>query len=224
MDRPPVAISTKTDIVLGVSLAADPLKHMEALERLRQLDPSKQSEFSSLLADQGKSNGSPSDPSSSSGPEDALNTGPPVPETARASVRRKAGPKDVYGQLEAFIMQTFIQSMLPSNATSVFGKGTAGEVWKSMLAEKLGGEVARSGQLGIASRLAKMHLGAAVPGRETQATPPPVTATIRSLNGDLSRAPNALANALTALQEQPAAKAQPDKNGWITTVHVAERS
>ena len=221
-----MAISTKTDIVLGVSLAADPLKHMEAVERLRQLDPSRQSEFAAFLSEQGRPGGSPgssSDPSST-GPEDALNAGPPVPETARAAVRRKAGAKDVYGQLEAFIMQTFIQSMLPKEATSVFGKGTAGEVWKSMLAEKLGGEVARSGQLGIASRLAKMHLGAGQLAREAQATPPPVTATIRSLNGDLSRATNALANALTALQEQPVAKAQPDKNGWVTTVHVAERS
>ena len=43
-------------------------------------------------------------------------------------------------QLEAFVLQTFIQSMLPKNATHVFGKGTAGEVWKSMLAEKLGHE------------------------------------------------------------------------------------
>lgn len=222
-----MAISTKTDIVLGVSLAADPLKYMEAVDRLRQLDPSKQKEFAALLAEQGQSGNNPSlpgDPSASAGPEDALNSGPPVPASARAAVRRKAGPKDVYGQLEAFIMQTFIQSMLPNNATSVFGKGTAGEVWKSMLAEKLGGEVARSGQLGIASRLAKMHLGSGMPAREMQATPPPATATVRSLNGDLARAPNALANALAALQEQPVAKTQPDKNGWITTVHVAKRS
>jgi Rod binding domain-containing protein len=62
--------------------------------------------------------------------------------------------------------QTFIQSMLPKNAQHVFGKGTAGEVWKSMLAEKLGSEIARSGQLGIAKRLAsaRVELAASRPG------------------------------------------------------------
>ena len=56
------------------------------------------------------------------------------------------------------MLQTFIQSMLPKNAQHVFGKGTAGEVWKSMLAEKLGAEIARSGQVGIAKRLAAGRL------------------------------------------------------------------
>ena len=59
------------------------------------------------------------------------------------------------------MLQTFIQSMLPKNAQHVFGKGTAGEVWKSMLAEKLGSEIARSGQVGIAKRLAAGRLDVA---------------------------------------------------------------
>ena len=50
-------------------------------------------------------------------------------------------------------MQTFIQSMLPKNAKNVFGKGIAGDIWKSMLAEKLANEVGRSGQVGLAKRL-----------------------------------------------------------------------
>lgn len=223
-----MAISSKTDIVLGVSLAADPLKYMEAMDRLRQVQSSDSGAFTALLSDQGKPGGRavvPGDPSVSSGPEDALNSGPPVPETARAAVRRKTAPKDVYGQLEAFIMQTFIQSMLPKEATAVFGKGTAGEVWKSMLAEKMGGEVARSGQLGIASRLAKSHLGANPAGRVAGPAPLPIAATLKSPVGDLARAPNALANALSALQEsKTVGNAKVDKNGWVTTVQVAERS
>ena len=50
-------------------------------------------------------------------------------------------------------MQTFIQSMLPKNAKHVFGKGLAGDIWRSMLAEKLANEMARSGQVGLAKRL-----------------------------------------------------------------------
>jgi Rod binding domain-containing protein len=44
--------------------------------------------------------------------------------------------------------------MLPKNATNVYGKGTAGEVWRSMLAERIGEELAKSGEIGIADRLA----------------------------------------------------------------------
>jgi hypothetical protein len=43
--------------------------------------------------------------------------------------------------------------MLPKNATNVYGKGTAGEVWRSMLAERIGEELAKSGQIGVAERL-----------------------------------------------------------------------
>jgi hypothetical protein len=77
-----------------------------------------------------------------------------TPRTPVTSARQSRNPSDAFGQLEAFVLQTFIQSMLPKNAQHVYGKGTAGEVWKSMLAEKLGNEIARSGQMGIAKRLA----------------------------------------------------------------------
>ena len=75
----------------------------------------------------------------------------PADAGAGAQPRRRL---DAYGQFEAFVLQSFIQSMLPKNATNVFGKGSAGEFWKSMLAEKMGDELARSGQVGIARRLA----------------------------------------------------------------------
>ena len=80
---------------------------------------------------------------------------PPAPSATAAAATRKSG--DAFAQLEAFVLQSFIQTMLPSNAQSFFGKGTAGEVWKSMLAEKLGAEIARSGQIGLAKRLAAGH-------------------------------------------------------------------
>lgn len=56
-------------------------------------------------------------------------------------------------EFEAFILQSFIQEMLPKDAESVFGKGTAGSVWRSMLSEKIAKEVARAGGIGIAERL-----------------------------------------------------------------------
>jgi hypothetical protein len=70
------------------------------------------------------------------------------------------------------MLQTFIQSMLPKNAPNVYGKGTAGEVWKSMLSDKMASEIARSGQVGIAKRLQPVGkvanpLGPTIPGGAT---------------------------------------------------------
>lgn len=68
-----------------------------------------------------------------------------------AKIQTKPGP---YVQFEAYVLQSFIQSILPQNATEVFGEGTAGEVWKSMLAEKMAMQMAQSGGIGIAKMIA----------------------------------------------------------------------
>ncbi len=61
---------------------------------------------------------------------------------------------EAFRQFESFILQSFIENMLPKNAESVFGSGTAGGVWKSMMAEKLADQISRSGGIGIAQKLA----------------------------------------------------------------------
>jgi len=53
-------------------------------------------------------------------------------------------------ELEAFVLQHFVEAMLPREAESVYGRGTAGAFWKSMLAEHVARELARSGGVGIA--------------------------------------------------------------------------
>ncbi len=218
-----MGITPKNDIVLGVSLAADPLKYQQAVSRLKEISGG--DSFSSLLADQDPLAGA-GKKTASSGPEDALDKGPPVPIAPRARVaQQKSQVADIYGKLEAFIMQTFIQSMLPKDASSVYGKGTAGEVWKSMLAEKMGNEVARSGQLGIAKRLAAANVTTGSIARDVPAAPlVPVNATLSSLSGKPMPPTANFARALTALQETAAEKAAVKTLGeWVTTVKV-ERS
>ena len=75
-----------------------------------------------------------------------------MPEKAGATASKQA---EAFRQFESFILQSFIETMLPKNAESVFGSGTAGGVWKSMLAEKLADQISRSGGIGIAQRIAK---------------------------------------------------------------------
>ena len=67
------------------------------------------------------------------------------------------------------MLQSFIQSMLPKHAESVFGRGTAGEIWKSFLAERLAAEIARSGKVGIAERIATGGASGPTPPAATRA-------------------------------------------------------
>ena len=134
-----------SDIVLGVALAADPQKYRAAAERLRSLSAAagKELDASAWQASVAQTTQAADADAASPG---ALHTMPGRPRQARTATV-------AFGQLEAVVLQSFIQSMLPKNASHVFGKGTAGEVWKSMMAEKLANEIARSGQVGIAKRL-----------------------------------------------------------------------
>jgi Rod binding domain-containing protein len=73
--------------------------------------------------------------------------------TRGASAVPKLAKGDAAEQFEAFVLQSFIQEMLPKEAEGVFGSGLSGDVWKSMLAEKLGAEVSERGGLGIADQI-----------------------------------------------------------------------
>jgi Rod binding domain-containing protein len=146
-----VAINPPSDIVLGAVLAADPAKYQAAVERLRRAsgdagapDTDFQTAISELQDWQ-------TSITREAMPASAQSV-PPAASTARASGASK--PPEAFAQLEAFVLQSFIQSMLPQNSQGFFGKGPAGEVWKSMLAEKLGAQIASSGQVGLAKRLA----------------------------------------------------------------------
>jgi Rod binding domain-containing protein len=61
-----------------------------------------------------------------------------------------------------------------------FGKGVAGDVWRSMLAEQLGNAVAKSGGVGIAKFLAAAHPGEAPSDRKVPAQIPPPAVGLRA--------------------------------------------
>lgn len=65
----------------------------------------------------------------------------------------KAAVPESFKRFEAMVLQTFIQNMLPKDGAAVYGKGMAGDMWKSMLAEKVAGVVAERGGIGIAERM-----------------------------------------------------------------------
>ncbi len=135
-----MSLAPPTDIVLEVARAADPSRAAAVVEKLK------------ALAAQG-----------SASPQDfaaALDTAaaptrptPPVlPMGAPASRAHKAETK-----LESVILSEFIGEMLPKDTPSAFGQGYAGDMWRSMLAERVADQIAASGRLGIASRLFADH-------------------------------------------------------------------
>lgn len=150
-----MAIILPTDIVLGVANAADPQKVRVAVERLQKerlqnVSATGKADFQTLVTQ-----------SASPTPKVALSNNTTVPAGLpwAGAQHQDKGKLGTFGKLEAFVLQTFVQAMLPKDGQTFFGKGTAGAVWKSMLAEKLANELAKSGQIGLAKRLAG-HMGA----------------------------------------------------------------
>jgi flagellar protein FlgJ len=138
-----VAISPPSDLVLDVVRAADPAQVQEAQAKLK----SNRAAFeASSLAESG--NGFQAavgilnrDSAASIGARDV------------AAVGKKDVPEH-YRKFEAMVLQNFVKSMLPENE-EVYGKGTAGEIWKGMMADQIGDALAKGGGVGIAESLMK---------------------------------------------------------------------
>jgi flagellar protein FlgJ len=152
-----LAINPPSDIVLGVANAANPQKLRAAAAQLARVGGDNAVENASLT-------GAVTGPLRPSSWPPASKVRPVFDPQAHASMPPAATPPqgpaakrtpDVYTKFEAFLVQTFVESMLPSDAPNVFGSGTAGKIWKSMLAEHLANEIAKSTAFGIADRIAK---------------------------------------------------------------------
>jgi Rod binding domain-containing protein len=130
-----LAISPPSDIVMDVLRAAEPEAVAAAREKLASGRPVNQpggAEFARLAV----ARATPFGRASAAATTDA-------PDQARAA----------YTQFEAMVLQSFLQSMLPSDNESVYGKGLSGDMWRSLLAQQLGGVMAERGGIGIADRL-----------------------------------------------------------------------
>lgn len=66
-------------------------------------------------------------------------------------------PDESMKRFEAMVLRTFFENMLPKNTESVYGKGMAGDMWKSMMAEHLADATAEAGGIGIAKTVMRDH-------------------------------------------------------------------
>lgn len=58
-----------------------------------------------------------------------------------------------FKKFEAVILEQFVKDMMPQDSSAVFGEGTAGDIWKGMMAEQMGSAIAKGGGIGIAQQL-----------------------------------------------------------------------
>jgi flagellar protein FlgJ len=151
-------VTATSDVVLDVLEAADPATQRQATAKLDALKPSDADFAASMDSQADKARElSKAAASAAGGPSPATTAQADMgPSSAAAPVRviKAPGPGEVYRKFEAFVLQVFVETMLPEKANDLFGKGTAGNVWRSMLAEQLGNQLAAGKGIGIAKQLA----------------------------------------------------------------------
>ena len=145
-----MAFNPRTDVVLEVLSAADPSRASLAAQRLNALTGSN-APAADFAASVDRAAGA------------ATATTSPVASAADARSRLTEAPggPDKLGQaktqFEAMMLNSFVGELLPKDTGEVFGQGMAGDMWRSMLAEQVSMQIAKSGKLGLARRLFATH-------------------------------------------------------------------
>ncbi|WP_319532052.1 rod-binding protein [uncultured Cohaesibacter sp.] len=147
-----MAISIPSDLVLDVVRAADPVEQQNATMRLGT-SSSLTSTSAELASVEAALKGDEQ--------KDFKNTYSSIARPAfltdevSGSTRYNMSPNrsDLGVKFEAMLLSQFLGEMLPRDSEAFFGKGTAGEIWRSMMVEQLGDQLARSNAVGLADYL-----------------------------------------------------------------------
>jgi flagellar protein FlgJ len=156
-----VAINPPSDILSDVAAAAHPGKLREATQRLETAGAEAAAATANFAAALNTASGAKAPAAASLAASQTPGALPTATTKAPAAPIPLQSKEEALKKFEAFFLQTFVDSVLPKNAQSVFGSGTAGEVWRSMLAEHVAVEIAKSSKFGIAERLAGNHFNTA---------------------------------------------------------------
>ncbi len=135
-----MSINPASDIVLDVARAADPSKALAATERLSRLGSVEPAGggFVGLIAPTELGEGPLRNQIGAMSGKPALTAPVPMNDQAKA-----------YKGLDELVLQRLVEVMLPKEESGVFGGGTAGDVWRSMLAEQLAKQLGKSVDLGL---------------------------------------------------------------------------
>lgn len=143
-----MSIFPATDLVVDVAHAADPQKLNAAVTRLSELSSTRAPsgvEFADLIdgvRDASKTGASVKTLSTGSG---ASHVGP-LPGGVATRAARAGGAMENF---EAFIIQSCLETILPKSEQGFFGQGSAGGIWRSMVAEQIANQIAKAGGVGL---------------------------------------------------------------------------
>lgn len=129
-----MAVDFPSDLILDVARAADPAKAKSVAARL----------------------------SGASAADDAATAIADAAKIGRhlSRVHQSKKPEESAKEFEALLVANMIKDMMGNSETeeSFFGGGFSGDVWKSMLAEQIAGQVVKSADFGVADKIAKYYV------------------------------------------------------------------
>jgi len=135
-----VSIKPPSDIVLDVARAADPARAIAAAEKLARIgERASGAAFSSLLE---------ASPDASRSPPAEFRTQLGHMGGAASTAAPVSSGSKAYKGLEQLVLQHLVENMLPKDP-EFFGAGSAGDIWRSMLAEQLAAQIGKSVNLGL---------------------------------------------------------------------------
>ena len=143
-----MSIAPPSDIILDVAQAADPQRLQAATSKLSKMASGTVSvpeDFATLLTQAG--GGTPSTPAAPA----LRNSTLPMPPAKVGSA-----PVSPYRKFEAVLLQTFVQEILPKD-DQLFGDAASSDISRSMMAEQLANQLAKSDRIGIARMIEKAH-------------------------------------------------------------------
>lgn len=136
-----MSIQPISDIILDVAMAADPAKVSAAKQRLSELGGTSASgSFGEVLSAQTGETSTRWSPLA----EARFFSAP-----TGVAIKEKASMDQARRGLETLVAKMLVESMLPKEGGTFFGKDNAGGVWRSMLADKIAAEMTKGKGLGI---------------------------------------------------------------------------
>jgi Rod binding domain-containing protein len=135
-----MSIFPATDIVSDVARAADPGKLRLATKRLEDLGGEKLrpdgATFAATRTSVARTDARPM----------TINSAAPTAPRMEA-----LGPAQKF---EAFLLQSWLEALLPKEGSGVYGNGPGADIWRSMMAEQLSTQIVRAGGVGLHQLLA----------------------------------------------------------------------
>lgn len=147
-----MSIFPATDMIVDVARAADPRRRDIAMRRLAEASDAPAPDWAHFanMALGGTSRA----PAAAAGLTRTQTAAASVSLTASAAVTPSASETgnpavDAFRKFEALILQTFIEALLPKEDSGLYGHGTAGGLWRSMMAEQVGTRITQAGGIGL---------------------------------------------------------------------------